>query len=237
MLRGSRFNRLTRWSLVMAVLLPAGAQAVPLPAKHHGPLSPDLRRLAEPSLSEQSPIRQAMALGLPAVGPGSLIHDSRRVLVDIRFDVGARAQLDAVRSHGASIAAVSGRYQTVTAAVPPDALGRFAALPGVSAVTAVPAPIVFAEQCEGGSVISEGVTQINSKAAREEFALDGEGVTVGVLSDSYDKASEAATNAPEDVASADLPGITNPCLAQKPPVDVRREFSPSEPGEATDEGR
>src|SRR3954463_10024320 len=105
--RGSHFNRLTRWSLVIAVFLPAGAQAVPLPAKHHGPLSSDLRRLGEPPLSERSPFQQAVALGLPAAGPGSLIHDGRRVLVDIRFDVGARAQLDAVRSHGASIAAVS----------------------------------------------------------------------------------------------------------------------------------
>jgi len=236
--RGSRFNRLTRWSLVIAVLLPAAAQAVPLPAKHHGPLSPDLRKLAEPSLSERPPLQQAVALGLPAAGPGSLIHDGRRVLVEIRFDGGARAQLDAIHSDGASIAAVSGRYQTVTAAVPPDDLRRLAALPGVSAVTAVSAPIVLSGQCEGGSVISEGVTQINAKAAREEFALDGEGVTVGVLSDSYNKANGVATKAPEDVASADLPGITNPCLEQKAPVDVRREFSPSEPGEeATDEGR
>jgi hypothetical protein len=229
---------------VLASLLPTAAGAVVLAPKDHGPLSPVLQELSKPSLSSKPPAQQAAALGLPATGPGSLIRDGRRVLVDIRFDGGALDRLDALRGAEASVVAASGRYQAVTAGVPPGALRRVAALPGVGSVTAVPAPIVRATDCEGGSVISEGVAQINAKATREEFGLDGEGVTVGVLSDSFNKATRAVsggpveTKAPQDVSSADLPGTTNPCPGQETPVDVLQEFEPFEPGEeAFDEGR
>ncbi|HEX6455529.1 MAG TPA: S8 family serine peptidase [Solirubrobacterales bacterium] len=171
---------------------------------------------------------------MPTSGPGSLIREGRRVLVDVRFNSGALAHLGALRSAGATVASASRRYQTVTAAVLPAALHQVAAIPGVKSVTAVPAPIAWAGECEGGSVISEGVAQINAQGAREAFAVDGEGVTVGVLSDSYDKSTSAATHAPEDVSSKDLPGLTNTCLGQQAPVDVRSDLSSPE---ATDEGR
>ncbi len=235
-----RFNRLIRLSLPLAALLgliaPVAAGAVALGPKRGGPLSPDLRRLGAPSLSSQSEARQAAALGLPEAGPGSLIREGGRVLVDIRFDGGTLAHLDAVRGLGGRIASVSHRYGTVTAAVPPAALRELAGVADVGSVTAVPAPIVFAEEgCEGGSVISEGVAQINAKAAREEFGLDGEGVTVGVLSDSFDTASGVATDAKDDVETEDLPGLANECLDQKTPVDVLKDLGPSEEG--GDEGR
>jgi Subtilase family len=248
MLRGPSLNRLFGRSLLTAaafvLLAPAAAGAAVLVPKQHGPLSPELRRLGTLSLSGKSETQQAAALGLPPSGPGSLIREGRRVLVDVRFDAGAMAHLDALRSVGARIAAASRSYQTVTVAVSPGALRQLADVSEVGSVTAVPAPLVFAGECEGGSVISEGVAQLNAKAARERFGLDGEGVTVGVLSDSYNKANEAvsggpvAKKAPQDVSSADLPGLTNPCPEQKAPVDVRREFEPSPSGEeAFDEGR
>ena len=248
MLQGPRLNRLALRLLLtaaaFALSVPPVAGAAILAPKHHGPLSPELRRLGAPALSGKSASQQAAALGLPAAGPGSLIRAGHRVLVDIRFDAGAIEHLDALRNAGAQIVAASRRYGTVTAAVSPDALRQLGGVADVGSVTAVPAPLVFAGECEGGSVISEGVAQLTAKAARERFGLDGEGVTVGVLSDSYNKAKEAvsggpvATKAAEDVATADLPGITNPCLGQTAPVDVRQEFVPSEPGEeAFDEGR
>lgn len=250
MSQAPRLKRLLGRSLPLAAALAllvstAAASAGAIGPKHHGPLSSDLRRLAEPAVRGRSQEGQAAALGLPPGGPGSLVRDGRRVLVDVRFDAGAAARIDALRAAGAEIAAVSPLYQTVTAAVAPAALHEVAAVSGVGSVTAVPAPIVFAgEECEGGSVISEGVAQLRAKAARETFALDGEGVTVGVLSDSYDKATKAVsggpveTHAKEDVESADLPGPANPCLDQKPPVAVRREFSSKKGSEeAFDEGR
>lgn len=246
MLRGLRLNRLfAHLPLVTAALILAwSAVASAQPYKQHGPLSPDLRKLASPALGSKSEAQQATALGLPVSGPGSLIREGQRVLVDIRFNSDLAEQLETLRSSGAQIAAVSRRYQTVTAMVPPAALQQLAAVAGVGSVTAVPAPLIRAGECEGGSVISEGVAQLKAKAAREKFGLSGEGVTVGVLSDSYNKANQAvsggsvATKAPQDVSSADLPGLTNPCLEQKTPVDVRQDFEPSQPGEeAFDEGR
>jgi Subtilase family len=237
MLQGSRLSHLLGRSLsiaaALALLVPATAAAT-LGTKQHGPLSPELRKLGAPSLSGKSDAQQAAALGLPPGGPGSLIREGHRLLVDIRFDAGATDHLDVLRSAGARIVAVSRGYQTVTAAVPPEALQQLAGVPNVGSVSAVPAPLVFAS-CEGGSVISEGVAQINAKAAREKFGLDGEGVTVGVLSDSFDAANGTATEAKDDVETEDLPGLTNECLNQKTPVDVRKDLKPSEEGE--DEGR
>jgi Subtilase family len=239
MSEGLQFNRLLVRSLTVAValisLLPALAGAVVPGPKRHGPLAPALQKLSEPAIAAKSPAQQAAALGLPAEGPGSLIREGRRVLVDVRFNGGAMAQLDALREAEAKIVAASRRYQMVTAAVRPAALRELATVAGVGSVSPVPAPIVYANECEGGSVISEGVAQINAKAAREAFGPDGEGVTVGVLSDSYDRDGGATTNAAEDVETADLPGLANPCLEQKTPVDVRQELSPG--GEGTDEGR
>jgi hypothetical protein len=244
---GLRINRSITGLLLATALFTgsaaAGAAAAPPAPKQRGPLSPELGRLGGSALSGEPPARQAAALGLPATGPGSLIRDGRRVLVNLRFETGVDEHLDALRSAGAEIVAAGRGYQTVTAAVPTDALRGLGAISGVGSVTAVRAPIVF-DECEGGSVISEGVAQLNAKAARERFGLDGEGVTVGVLSDSYNKATESvqggpvATKAPQDVSTADLPGATNPCLGQTLPVDVRQDFVPSEPGEeAFDEGR
>jgi hypothetical protein len=234
-----QFNRLLVRSLTVAVgltsLLPAFAGAAMPGPKQHGPLAPALRKLSEPAIAARPPAQQAAAVGLPRKGPGSLVREGRRVLVDVRFDGAAAPPLDALREAAANVIAVSRRYKTVTAAALPAALPKVAAAPGVGAITPVPAPLVYADECEGGSVISEGVAQINAKTAREAFGVDGEGVTVGVISDSFDRDDGAPTDAKEDVETADLPGLANPCLEQKTPVDVRQDLAPTEEG--TDEGR
>jgi subtilisin family serine protease len=245
MLRGLR-NRHRGGELVAiaiataCLVLPTAAGAAVLAPKHHGRLSAGLAELAKPAVAAESPPRQAAILGLPETGPGSLIRDGRRLLVDIRFDNGAVARLDSLRDEGARIVAASRRYQLVTVSVPPAALRSVAGLPGVASAAAVLAPVVRSpDPCKGGLVISEGVTQLNVEEAREKFLVDGEGVTVGVLSDSFDLAAEAvsggqvATNAEEDIKSEDLPGEENECLGQAEPVDVVDEF---EPGPEEEEG-
>lgn len=89
-------------------------------------------------------------------------------------------------------------------------------------------------------MISEGVGQLLAADARGKYGVDGSGVTVGVLSDSYDKATTAsdgsplATHAGDDVESGDLPGPANGCSGQAAPVDVLQDFPSSAAG---DEGR
>jgi hypothetical protein len=225
---------------LFCLLLPAGALAAVLPLKAQGPLSPVLARLAKPRVQALSLARQAEAIGVAPSGPGSLLRRGDRVLAYVRFDRGAVAALPALRSAGAQVADSSRRYQTVTAAIPAADLREVAAVPGVEAVFPVRAPVLHVV-CNGGSVISEGVTQLDVEKAREEFPVNGEGLTVGVLSDSFDQATEAATGGKlaatkqKDEETADLTGPKNSCPGQKEAVNVLR---PDEEGiEAFDEGR
>ena len=224
--------------LAVSFLLPASAVARSVGG---GPLSPDLRTLARPAIAAKPPAQQAQALGLPETGPGSLIREGGRVLVEAHFEAGALARLAALRQAGARILNASGRYQSDTLSLAPGALQAVAAVPGVSAVKPVPAPMVYGTEteCEGGSVISEGVGQMKVDQAREVFPLRGKGMTVGVLSDSFDVATEAvtggkiATHAAQDVASNDLPGPRGSCSDQQLPVRVLQDG----PAKSADEGR
>jgi hypothetical protein len=232
-------------ALLALACLPAVSFAGPSPKRSGGPLSPVLTTLAKPSVRALPPARQARAAGIAAEGPGSLIRDGAGVLVDVRFDSGAIAALPQVRDAGARVLAASRRYQRVTASVPQARLTDLAAVPKVAAVTQVRAPVLRAfSECEGGSVVSEGVTQLKAQEAREAFAVAGEGITVGVLSDSLNQAKEAvsggpvATKLPRDVLTKDLPGKRNTCPGQSIAVEDLRDYEP-EPGEEDpfDEGR
>jgi subtilase family protein len=219
--------------LSLALLLAAALLTVPATALA-SPLSTPLEVLAEPEVAEKPPVAQAHRLGLPVAGPGSLVRDGGRVLVTARVTSGALAALPALRQAGARVVSASARTQTVTVAVSPSRLEAVAALPGVSAVWQLRAPVAFTPsgQCEGGTAISEGLGQLRVDDARAAFELRGKGQTIGVLSDSFD-AAEAATTAQGDVLSGDLPGPAGTCSGQQLPVDVLAEG----PADGGDEGR
>jgi len=244
MRNGKGLRRLWGCFAMLAItccLVPAAATAATVPLKVHGPLSPTLVRLARPAVRALPPARQARVLGFASSGPGSLLRQGGRVLVSVRFDHGALARRPDLRAAGGRVLSASRRYQSATVAVPPADLKSLAATPAVASVTPIRTPMLFADNCEGGSVISEGVAQLNAKTAREEFSVDGTGVKVGVLSDSFNQATEAATGGPiethaeEDEETADLPGAPgNECSGQALPVNVLGDF---ESEESTDEGR
>lgn len=198
-------------------------------------LSPRLQQLAEPGLRTAPPAVQAEGLSLAPRGAGSLLRRGRRVLADVRLDAGAAGALADLREAGAEIVHFSGRYQTITVAAAPGALPAVGAVPEVESVTEVLAPVTAAT-CPSG-IVSEGDAQLNGATARAAFGLDGAGVTVGILSDSFDQDPGAPTHAAQDVASGDLPGPGNPC-GHPAPVGVLESFVPFEPGELPgDEGR
>nr|MBA3866732.1 S8 family serine peptidase [Solirubrobacterales bacterium] len=233
-------------ALAAAALAPASALAMVAP-RSDGALSPVLAELAKPAVRSKSPARQAAILSVAAEGPGGLLRQGGRVLVEVRFPQGAASSLASLREAGARIVAISRRYQTITAAVLPASLRALAGVAGVSAVGEIRSPLVAAVDCEGGSVISEGVTQLHAKAAREAFGVDGSGVTVGVLSDSFDQATTAetgatenepiATHAANDIETGDLPGPANTCLGQEGAVNDVEDQATSADGEVFDEGR
>ncbi|HEX5928596.1 MAG TPA: S8 family serine peptidase [Solirubrobacterales bacterium] len=235
--------------LAALVLTPATATARSGPSSDPE-LSPRLAELAQPEVRSLPPHEQARRLDVAAEGPGSLLRLNGRVVVDVRFPGGATAALDELRKAGGTIIASSRRYQTVTVAIAPGRLRKLADVRGVENVSEKRTPLQFANgpsaaaigaECEGGSVVSEGVGQLNAATARSKYGVDGSGLTVGVLSDSYDRATEAAdesgpvaTHAADDVASGDLSGPANSCPGEKTAVDVIEDFPV---GGLSDEGR
>jgi hypothetical protein len=208
---------------------------MPVPASA-GSLSARLAELATQPLRSAPPAKQARALSLAPEGPGSLLRDGNRVLVRVGFDTGALAGVDALRAAGARIVNVSQRYQAVTVAVRPADLHAVGAVPRVGGVVPILTPLASAEVgCPSGATVSEGDGQLHASQAREEFpGVDGSGVTVGILSDSFNEAESAETDAADDTESGDLPGPLNPC-GDLLPTNPLEDFE--EPKEATDEGR
>jgi hypothetical protein len=226
-------------SILAAGLLASAATAAPT-RRSSGALSHRLALVAKPTFAEATPRAEAKRLGLPARGAGSLLRQGNRYVVDVRTSAptGATARrlgdLIAVGVLGRS-----SRYRTVTAAAPASALDRLARQPGVEAVTEELTPMVNgsgaqtnAPVCQG-SVTSEGLTQLHADQVQNTLGDTGAGVKVGVLSDSFDRNTTAATHAANDVASGDLPGPGNPC-GRSTPVQVLDD-SASPAGE--DEGR
>jgi subtilisin family serine protease len=217
--------------LLASAILPVAASARQDPAD--GDLTPRLAELAKPALQDVSPIRQARAVGLAAEGPGSLMRRGGRILVEARFAQGGTLATHraALRATGAEVVGASARYRTISLAVKPDGLRALSSVPGLRSASEVLAPVTAAS-C--GSVTSEGDGQLLAAAAREDFGVDGSGEKVGILSDSFDNSTEAATRASQDVLSGDLPGAGNPCGRQTPVEVVDDSFAGPE---ATDEGR
>jgi hypothetical protein len=239
---GSGLNRfafrLLAGVAALAALAPAAAAAAPQGKKGGSALSPDLEVLARPAVAADSPAEQADRIGAPARGPGSLVRDGERVLVTARFARGAIAAFEQLRDAGARVVDADAPTQTLTLAVSPEDLPALAAVPGLEGAWQVREPVVYGTgSCDGGSAISEDLAQLRVDDAREAFELRGEGLTVGVLSDSFDTARQdsepPATNADGDEASNDLPGPGGTCSGQQLPVAVVEDLD--EPG--GDEGR
>ena len=207
----------------------------------HGDLSPRLAELTKPSVRSAPPTRQAKDLSLAPKGPGSLLRQGNRVLVEVRFGRGAAAGVDDLRAAGAKIVNVSPRYQTVTVAAKPSELRQLAGVPGIRGASPVLTPSAWESTCPSGNAVSEGDVQLRAAEARAaKVGIDGGGVTVGILSDSFDQAEEAAdesgpiaTHQAEDVESGDLPGAANTCPGQATPVNVLDDSET----EGEDEGR
>jgi subtilisin family serine protease len=89
---------------------------------------------------------------------------------------------------------------------------------------------VYAPLRNIGFITSQGDTAMRSFRAREVFGLDGSGVKVGVLSDSYN--TQPDDQASDDVERGDLPGELNDDYPE--PVEVLFDYPL---GIASDEGR
>lgn len=103
---------------------------------------------------------------------------------------------------------VRSRGPLVSAQVPVSALGQLAAQPALRFAIPSLARVRVASQ---GDVVSQGDVSLGSDAVRTSTGLDGAGITVGVMSDSYQcnpppfVAGAPTTTAAQDEATQDVP--------------------------------
>ncbi|ARJ04168.1 hypothetical protein GCM10010988_28970 [Cnuibacter physcomitrellae] len=107
------------------------------------------------------------------------------------------------------------------------AAGAFVLAGGVD--VSEPATAATPADCRAIPVEADG--PLHSAEARAAFGVDGSGVTVGLMSDSFD-VSQGVTSWQDDVASGVLPGPGNPCGYEQP-VEVLKESADG----GADEGR
>ena len=199
---------LVAWVVVGALLLCGAGQAVADGSKPATRLSRDLAEL---------PAQQSLGLRSEAA-PGGFV-ELPPVVADDRVTIDATAAGDPrllegdLRALGATDTAVAGRL--VSARLP------LSAVPLLESVASLQFARLAHRIMSVGDVTTQGDHVMGSDAARTTHGVDGAGVKVGVLSDSFDCLGGAA----DDKASGDLPAT----------VTVLQE----DPGcsSGTDEGR
>jgi hypothetical protein len=224
--RGARFARL---GLSIAVTMSL-ATATALAADETARLGEGLKQLVAPPVAASASARSAAASAGPEITVTSPVQfdDANRALVRISLDGTSTTSLtlgSLQRIAGVEVVASDLSYGPglVEAYVPVEQLlsvvrtqGVLAVVPSSPAVTNV------------GATDSQGVVQ--HRVNRLPAGVDGSGITVGVMSDSYDT-NVAPNSAALDISTGDLPGAGNP-LGNTEPVVVLEDFPAR-----TDEGR
>src|SRR4051794_30699384 len=203
-----------------AAAAPSGA------ASHH--LSTRLAALVTANRAGLDQAETAAELGVLQTGAGSLLRTpDGRLVVDVRLSSYDAAKVAAVKAAGAEIVHRNPGLRQVTVAVAPQDLPAVGDAPGGEYVGEELTPQVSAV-CDG--TISEGDAILKANQLRAT-GVDGTGVKVGVMSDSYDKSAGAFTHAAGDIASDNLPGAANTCghTSVSTVADA--------PGAGSDEGR
>jgi hypothetical protein len=203
-------------------------------------LSSRLSQLATPDMQARSTAEQSAAVGLVESGPGSLMVRDGGLVVDIRVVSPSTATQQALTAAGATITNVDAGTNVITATVPAESLEAVGSVAGVQSVHEQLEPMVGSQgraalaAADGTTsatcapITSEGVTQLKADIARSTYSVDGTGVKVGVLSDSFNNLGGAATG----VSNGELPGAGNPC-GRTTAVQVLQDASSG----GADEGR
>lgn len=228
--------------VVAAVSLLLAAPALAAPDE----LSSRLAIVSGAGLRSAPEPEQARAVSLLPHGPGSLLRDpAGDLIVNVRVSGDARERVPGVRDAGASIVAVAPGYHLISASAGEGELRAIARAPGVESVTEELTPMTgrvaspamrTLNTCAPG-VVSEGDQQLGADVARDQYRVDGAGIKVGVMSDSFNTGTPV-TKAADDIATADLPGPGNPC-GRTTPVQVLDDSATQAPpnGPTADEGR
>ena len=168
--------------------------------------------------SQSAPAKQSNGLlGLALTGNASFMSfnpNRDRVLVDLSSVANDPSRLEADLARlGFSETGAYGRM--ISGWLPISQIGNLSGLADLEVANPV-----FAARTNAGSVTSQGDQAMRSDIARSTYGVNGSGVKVGVLSDSFNALGAYAT----DVSTGDLPAG----------VQIVQDYSGSG---ATDEGR
>ncbi|GAB2479238.1 S8 family serine peptidase [Jatrophihabitans fulvus] len=209
-----------------------GRQVSATPARVDPALGNGLGRLVPSSAA-----RAKLAVGGVRIDQGALaIRDAQgRVLIDMTPQAGVdRAAFRArAAAAGLAVTATDAATGTLEGYVATSAIRSVAAVAGTGTIKMVPRPTSHTGSIESQGVAFQRIDKVLAKG------VDGKGVTVGILSDSYDTATETYTGEPltihaqQDIASGDLPGYGNPKYPT--PVVVIQDLPAA--GGGHDEGR
>jgi len=175
-------------SLVLASAAPGFAQT--------GVLSGGMEELVRLYESNNPKLLDALKYHLTSAGDEVLVN------IHLRSGVTPEAALPSLAAEGFRLQAISRVDRRVVEGFLPLWAARSTSWEfGVASVAAVQRPFKFA-----GAVQSQAVAVQHADAAQAR-GIDGSGIRVGALSDSYDKCpdTDCATHAADDVATGDLP--------------------------------
>ncbi|MGI8820458.1 MAG: S8 family serine peptidase [Chthoniobacterales bacterium] len=190
-----------------------------------------LRELAALSAQDQAQLNATLATS------HSIMSDTAgRVLVNVNLNGTEPASAVAAKltQLGAAITAVETAWRNgvISASLPLAQAAAAAKLPGVQSVMLAHRPIRRVGSVTAESSFVEHAREVNTPGSVTPQGLLGRGLSVGLVSDSFDKAT-AAPRASIGVASGDLPGPGNPDGYLQPVVVLADDSSPS----VDDEGR
>lgn len=170
----------------------------------------ELAALVRPELTLQE------AINSPLVA-NSLLQfssDNRAVVVDFFAQENPNTLVQSLQDLGVQI---TGQYENaISGLVPVGLLQQVADLENLQFARAAYQPLTNI-----GATTSQADTAVNAELVREQLGFDGTGVTVGVLSDSFNALGRANT----DIASGDLPGTGNPFGNTTPVVVLQEDLS------------
>ncbi len=247
--------------LAILFALPTAAQAVGPEERSSGdhadrpdtgsPLADALIEAVEEGATEPTEILGE--LSLPESGGGSLSFDAAgQVTATVTFDGAAREAVLNGLAEVAEVGEASTFMPAVTVRIDPARIAEAAGIPGVLGVVPALQPFTGAElgsrtgeparavpqladpAASGGScgpIPIEADGPLRSAEAREAFGVDGSGVSVGIMSDSFAQTAWP-TSWQDDVSSGALPGPGNPCGRTQPVEIVSDDL-----GGGSDEGR
>ncbi len=211
--------------LAAAIMLASGVCSSA--EKVAGTLGTGLDILVVEEMAKRDGAAKLRAVQNPLIRPAANTDENGRVQVIVYLNgrmplADVEAMIDA---SGGEVIAKTSTYRAgaIEAWMPVMASNQLAMKKGISSVV-----LSGVARTNVGAAVSQGVElhRINKLPAN----VDGRGVTIGVLSDSYNTSGGPIT-AETDIASGDLPGVGNP-NGNTTPVTVIEDFSGG-----SDEGR